>query len=115
VVAAPVRYANVPNAVLRRLRGGPTYLNGSMPRDATVIRSITQLEASISDLNLTCGTVQQPWSYGSWPSWGLLYVKWMEPQLCWEVGVMMRRIASLEIQHVKPVVCYHLSRSAAWI
>src|SRR6476659_9378405 len=36
--------------------------------------------------------------------------KWVEPQLYWEVGVMTRRNASLEVQHVKPVVCYHLSR-----
>jgi hypothetical protein len=48
-----------------------TYLNGSMPRDATLIRSITQLEASISDVNLTCGTGQQAPPYGSWPSWRL--------------------------------------------
>jgi hypothetical protein len=26
-----------------------------------------------------------------------------------------RASASLEVQHVKPVVCYHLSRGAAWI
>jgi hypothetical protein len=29
--------------------------------------------------------------------------KWVEPQLSWEVGVMTRRNASLEIRHVTVV------------
>jgi hypothetical protein len=58
------------SALLRRLRVGLTYLKGSMPRDATPIRSIAQLEASISDVNLTRGTAQQATAppYGSWPA-----------------------------------------------
>jgi hypothetical protein len=39
--------------------------------------------------------------------------KWVEPQLSWEVGVMTRRNASLEIRHV--TVVSYLSPDAAGI
>jgi hypothetical protein len=48
--------------------------NGRAPHDATLIRSVAQLEAFISDVNLTCGTAQQATAppYGSWPARRLL-------------------------------------------
>ena len=39
--------------------------------------------------------------------------KWVEPQLSWEVGIMTRRNASLEIRHV--TVVSYLSPDAAGI